>query len=103
MNMPLQLLFSTLFIATSACSTSFVPPLHGANIGRLHLLQGEYLLSLERGVEAERTATAGDKLASSDGKCGGGGQTNIAAGDPYAPGIAEAYGLTDSTSEFAFI
>lgn len=95
MNMPLQLLLFTLFIASSTCA-SFVPPFHGANIGRLHLLQGEYLLSLERGAEAERT---GDKLASSDEKCGGGGQTNIAAGDPYAPGIAEAYGLTDSTSE----
>ena len=98
MNIILPVLFSSLCITTATCfipfTSHFTPhsdAQNAASVTRLHL-QGDYLDSLGR-ISLENAGVERTQQKQASSESGGGGQ------DPYAPGVAEAYGLTDSTGK----
>ena len=98
MNIILPALFSSLCITTATCFIPFTSHLtphsdaqNAASVTRLHL-QGDYLDSLGR-ISLENAGVERTQQKQASSESGGGGQ------DPYAPGVAEAYGLTDSTGK----
>jgi len=95
MNAFMLLLVSSLF-ATAMCFTPATS--HNGDAQTRMCPQGDYLRSLERMSPEKNNSLEGIEQSLSESN----GEPTPIGGDPYAPGVAEAYGLIDSTGTDGF-